>query len=207
MAPCRVITDYSDFRVSQSIMLAKAVMVGCARSEKTMLDEVTARELETLTADLERKQTEAADGAHSQVLAKNMANSQLKGLLKKIARMVNYRAEGDLVTLSLTGFPLVKTITRGAEVPAPTAVRAKSGDNSGEAVVEMKAYSGALVYNVLFKDASLGEDDSGWSMAQSTRRKMLVTKLVPGKTYLFKASYKCRSERMAFSDTIRFIAQ
>jgi hypothetical protein len=203
----RVVYDFSSYGVSQTIVLAKSVKVGCAKSDKTKLDTATVTELDTLIIELEKNQTEASDGARSKILEKNITSNKLKDLLKKIAKDVNYHAEGDTVVLSQTGFPLVKDPTKVESVPKPEAVKIQSGQNHGEATVMMKACPSALVYNVYYKDALLGEDDNGWSITQSTKRKLLITNLTPGKTYLFKTCYKCTSDRLVFSDIIRFVVQ
>jgi len=207
MVQGRVITDYSDYKAVESIKLAKMVKAGCAKSEKTKLDEALDRELGVLTAELEQALAAASDGGRSKIVERNSANSKMKALLKTVARRVNFYAEGDTTALSLSGFPLVKVPIKMGDAPIPTGLKVRSGANHGEAVVEMKAYSGALVYNVLFKDASLGDDGTGWTMVQSTRRKLLIGNLISGKTYLIKACYKSTSTRLVFSSSIFFVAQ
>jgi hypothetical protein len=207
MGQAKVISDFSGYGVSQTIVLSKTVLVGCDKSEKTKLDVATKTELTSLTADLEVKQTDASDGARSKILIKNIAHNKLRDMLKKVAKDVNYHAEGDVAVLTLTGFPLVKEPTKLESVPKPENVKVESGPNHGEVVVNMKPFLSALVYNVYFKDASQGTDDSGWDLVQSSRHKVLIPNLAPGKTYMFKACYKCTSDRLVFSDIVRFVVQ
>ncbi len=93
--------------------------------------------LATVIADYMAKLAARASNASSDVLAFNMARTELEGDLAELGHYVNMVAKGDPVIVDKSGFPSYSTerVVDRSPPAAPTNVRLRHGELSGSVLI------------------------------------------------------------------------
>ncbi|MEI6055473.1 MAG: hypothetical protein WCR55_05360 [Lentisphaerota bacterium] len=128
-------------------------------------------------------------GTKEDTAVKNEKRLTLEGHLTHLGNYVNLVAEGDLVKLDRSGFPLSKLPEPVGFLPAPEKFIVTDGENPGEVYYEMKPNKRAHGYIFIYALVPAPEKLEDWHAKTSSNAKGWVGGLSSGKKYTFKAAY------------------
>lgn len=128
-------------------------------------------------------------GTKEDVAVKNEKRKVLELNLTHLGNYVNSVAEGNLVKLDRSGFPLSKIPESVGFLPAPETFKVTDGENPGEVYYEMKANKRAHGYIVISALVPAPENNEEWHGKTSSMSKGWLSGLQSGKKYAFKAAY------------------
>jgi hypothetical protein len=146
-------------------------------------------------------------GTSADVIKKNMARKVLLIDFHDIGTEVNYQAAGDLVKLQSSGFLLAKIPSKVGLLPKPTGFEVTSGDNSGDFLCNVKAYSKAKMYLFISAPVPSPANFIDWRQSSSSAHKTNIQGFVPGKQYELKCAYLGTEKELVYSDSIFIYAQ
>lgn len=149
----------------------------------------------------------AANGTAKDVTSKNVAKISLLDFLRTTATDVNRQANGDLLKLQSSGFKITKTPAKKGIMPKPTGFKVKTGDNSGEILFQMDAYTEADMYYFYSAAVPAPVDMTDWRLTPSTTRKKNISGYTPDKQYELRCAYKGTEDAMVYSDALLLFAQ
>ena len=129
-------------------------------------------------------------GSVGAVAEKNAARADLIVLLSTIAIQVNLQANGDLVKLQSSGFPLVKHPERRVQ-PVPSNLKVVNGNN-GEmlASVDNSAVGDNGTIFAYTPATNTVTDANLWMLKHANKHSITIKGLTPGVAYKFTAAYK-----------------
>jgi hypothetical protein len=128
---------------------------------------------------------------------RNLSRRKLAGLTKLMAAYVTMIAKGDVTILSESGFPLAKRPqpTPPINVPANLKV-ANAGSGTIQASVDPVKNARVLLFQYT-EDPLV--DTSTWTSITSTKSKLLITGLTPGKKYWIRVAVAGVKEQIKYS--------
>lgn len=154
------------------------------------------------------------DGTKKDTADKNAKRKILEDMLGEIGNYINFTANGDLVMLEGTGFPLAKVKAPVGILPQPKSFKVSDGFDPGAVKVEISFVEKAKGYIVLYYEAKtsgrIPANDSEWQSKLFSKTKGIITGLKSGSKYVFKtAATSARSNETNlynFTETIeRFV--
>lgn len=115
---------------------------------------------------------------------RDASRDRINSMLKPLALYLELMADGDMVKLKSTGFPLRQDAVRktsGGPLPAPADLRVKHGLVSGSLDIHVAKLAGAHSYAVQISSLVDPHDESGWRHAtvSSTAQHILLQGLTP----------------------------
>ena len=158
--------------------------------------------LTQLAESLARFRT-ALEGAKTKaslaIAQKNAARQELEALLKALGLYLMSVANGDLLALASTGYPLTK-VPGPRTISNPGFVTLEKGDSSGEMVASVKPDqpSPGYIFQISSTDPA-AEGETVWNSSGSTVNKYKFTGLVPGKKYWVRVIAIGARGQMAYS--------
>ena len=134
----------------------------------------------------------AKDGTKQDTADKNAKRKILEGMMADLGNYVNTIADGDLVKLEGSGFPLTKVPAPIGILEQPSLFRVGEGIDPGTVKIEMGLVPRATGYIVLYyevrSDGSVPGSDSEWQSKLFSKTTGLITGLKSGKKYVFKSA-------------------
>jgi hypothetical protein len=145
---------------------------------------VTMVALQASISDYLVKLTARESGAKSDTVAFNVARNELEGDLGDNGNYVNIVAGGSLVTVDLSGYPYYNTTSVPDFSPpaAPTDVRVRQGDLSGQIVVRYKPSRARSMNEVEICTADPNVEANWHDAGTFSGGKATITGLTPGTT-------------------------
>ena len=128
-------------------------------------------------------------GTKEDTAVKNKKRATLEEQLAHLGGYVNSIAEGDLVLLDRSGFPLSKLPEPVGFLPAPENFKVTDGENPGEIYYEMKPNKRAHGYIFIYAQVPAPEKLEDWHGKTSSMAKGWIRGLESGKKYAFKSAY------------------
>ena len=125
------------------------------------------------------------DGTKLNTVIKNDKRSVLENKLAHLGNYVNSIAEGDLVKLDSSGFPLSKIPTPVGILPAPVSFKINEGENPGEIYFDITTVKKAKGYIVIYAKVPVPEKLEDWQSKTSSMSKGYMRGLESGKQYAF----------------------
>ncbi len=140
-------------------------------------------------------------------IAKDEALKSLLALLTTMALTVNLQASGNKGKLESSGFTLAAVPGKIGVLAKPEGFKIKSGDNSGDVLLQVKPNPNADIY--LFYSAPVPAPTSmeNWRTIPSKKSKTNVSGYTPGKEYAFRCAYKGSEDTLIYSDIITMFVQ
>jgi hypothetical protein len=149
-------------------------------------------ELQIAINDYSDALIKSKDGTRHDTAEKNVKRNILVKCLADLGNYVNMVADGDIVKLDGSGFPLSKVPEHIGILPAPDFLNITEHPNSGYLNVEIAKVKRARGYIVLYfeksADATVPENNSEWHSKLLSKRTGIIAGLVSGKKYVFKAA-------------------
>lgn len=130
----------------------------------------------------------AKEGSKQDTANKNEKRSELEVNLSNLGNYVNAVANGNIVKLDGSGFPISKLPENIGILPAPDYIHVTDGDNHGELNVEICPVAKALSYTVLYAESPAPENDMDWYNKTFSKSKGTIVGLARGKKYIVKVA-------------------
>jgi hypothetical protein len=134
----------------------------------------------------------AKDGTKQDTADKNAKRKILEEMLADLGNYVNITADGDLVKLEGSGFPLTKIPEPVGILEQPKSFKVTDGIEPGSVTVENSVVAKATGYIVLYyevkTDGIIPANDSEWQSKVFSKASGLITGLKSGKKYVFKSA-------------------
>ncbi len=130
---------------------------------------------------------QAADGSKADTATKNACRLTLENDLSTLGTYVNLIAEGDVVKLQSSGFPLSKLPEPIGILEAPI-LTVHYGDNPGEMAIEISPIPKASGYIVLYAPTPAPADNNDWNSKILSSAKGILTHLKSETKYVLKAA-------------------
>jgi len=132
------------------------------------------------------------DGTKQDTAIKNAKREVLEGMLAMNGNYVNLVADGDLVKLEGSGYPLTKLPEPVGILDQPKSFKVSDGLDPGSVSIEIGVVEKATGYIVLYyevkTDGSEPPPNSLWQSKAFSKTSGLIAGLNSGKKYTFKAS-------------------
>jgi hypothetical protein len=169
---------------------------------------VDAAMLKAQTDTLSAKIVAAADGGKTAVAAKNHQKEIVASLLIQLAQYAETNCKGDMTIFLSTGFtPAGSTKNTTPPVSESTIRKVEPGQNSGEMLITLMKFLGAVSYVVQFATVINGVVGSWTSKpVAGIKPPFLITGLTPGTTYVFQARALTKTGYTDWSESVTRIA-
>ncbi|MCX6158110.1 MAG: hypothetical protein NTY74_09065 [Ignavibacteriae bacterium] len=132
------------------------------------------------------------DGTKQDTAIKNAKRKILEGMLTENGNYVNLVANGDLVKLEGSGYPLTKVPAPIGILEQPKSFKVSDGIDPGTVTVENSGVEKSTGYIVLYYDVTDGtpppSNDSEWLSKLFSKTTGLITGLKSGHKYMFKSA-------------------
>jgi hypothetical protein len=147
---------------------------------------------------------QAADGDKGKIAARDALREKITADLKKLAKYIELKADGNLQILESTGYELSKDRTpAGSEpLPAPENLKLRKGGLSGVLIASSAAVKGAASYEThICPGESIAP--ANWSQACITKgcRRIELSGLTPGALYNVRVRAINQNGPGSWSDT------
>jgi len=134
----------------------------------------------------------AKDGTKQDTAKKNAKRKILEGMLAENGNYVNLIANGDLVKLEGSGYPLTKVPAPVGILEQPSYFKVMDGIDPGSVKIENSPVAKSTGYIVLFYEIKDGvpppASDSEWQKCIFSKTTGLITGLKSGSKYMFKSA-------------------
>lgn len=127
-------------------------------------------------------------GTKQDIAIKNNKKALLESELSHLGNYVNSIAEGNLVILDGSGFPISKPHAPIGLLTAPEYLILSPGPNPGEVIMDIAIVPKARGYVGLYASYPPPEDNTQWHSILFTKSKGTVSGLKSGQRYAFKAA-------------------
>jgi hypothetical protein len=149
--------------------------------------------------------TGASLGDSLKIIIKNDLKEKLIVLLREMGDWIEKHSNGDELALISSGFKLAKP-RKEISLQNPVEFVIMPGKNNGEIIMQVKRVKGAKAYMYQYTPDPL-TDDSKWETINSTRRKIVLTKLPLGVKFLFRMAAIGPRNQVVYTDILqRYIA-
>ncbi|MFZ4592301.1 MAG: hypothetical protein ACOYN6_14970 [Ignavibacteria bacterium] len=132
------------------------------------------------------------DGTKQDTAIKNANRAALLEILTDLGNYVNMTADGDLVRLEGSGYPLTKVPSPIGILEQPATFKVLDGIDPGSVKIENSVVAKATGYIVLFYQIKDGVapplNDSEWQKCLFSKTTGLITGLKSGCKYMFKSA-------------------
>ncbi len=146
----------------------------------------------TAIEDYSNALVKAKDGTKQDTADKNAKRKILEGMMADLGNYVNTIADGDLVKLEGSGFPLSKVPAPVGVLEQPSIFRVGEGIDPGTVKIEIGLVPRATGYIVLYyevrSDGTVPGSDAEWQSKLFSKTTGLITGLKSGKKYVFKSA-------------------
>jgi hypothetical protein len=134
----------------------------------------------------------AKDGTKQDTAVKNAKREILEGMLADNGNYVNLVADGNLVMLEGSGYPLTKPAEPVGILNQPKSFKITDGIDPGSVTVEINSVERSTGYIVLYyevkEDVPAPANDSLWQKSLFSKTTGLITGLKSGSKYMFKCA-------------------
>lgn len=131
---------------------------------------------------------QAESRAMADIAVRNERATVLRSLLVNLARYVNNVAQGDLDMALSSGFELAKKPEPSTSLGVPLKLEVRLSEFEGALNVSWKGVEDARMYQV-YMNVTDPSDANAWTVAAvSTRTRVRITGLEPGKYYSFRVT-------------------
>ena len=148
--------------------------------------------LQTGITDYSKALIKSKDGTKQDTADKNAKRLVLEGYLSTLGNYVNLTADGDLVMLEGSGFPLTKIPEPVGILLPPKSFEVTEGENPGSVNIEISPMEKAEGYIVLYfplgADGIAPANNSEWHSKIFSKATGIITGLTSGIKYIFKAA-------------------
>jgi hypothetical protein len=147
----------------------------------------------------------ASGGSKEDILVRDAKRESLVFQLRNLGNAVTAAAQGDMVILTSSGFPLNKEPTPTSPLVKPDAPKVYAGVSAGEInVVAKKQVGNERVDYMISTDPTA---ESSWKAYNSSKSKYLFTDLISGQRYYIKYALQGVRDQEVESDVVSYIAQ
>jgi hypothetical protein len=126
-------------------------------------------------------------GSKADTVTKNTYRLTLENDLSRLGAYVNLMADGDMLKLQSSGFPLSKLPEPIGILDAPV-LTVHYGENPGEMGIEISPIPKASGYIVLYAPTPAPLDNNDWNSKNLSSAKGILTHLKSETKYVFKAA-------------------
>ena len=168
------------------------------------VDQATLKaQTDTLTAKI----AAAADGGKTAVAEKNHQKEVVVKLLIQLAQYAEANCKDDMTIFLSTGFTPAAS-TKNTTPPVSESIRkVEPGQNSGEMLITLMKFLGAVSYVVQFAPVVNGVVGSWTSKpVPAIKPPFLITGLTPGTTYVFQARALTKTGYSDWGESVTRIA-
>ena len=130
----------------------------------------------------------SVEGTKKDTAHKNEKRRKLKLQISNLGNYVNSVANGDLVKLDSSGFPLSKLPEPVGILPHPDYIHVIDGENHGELAVEISNVPKASGYIVLYSEVPAPADFKNWHSKTFSKARGVLVDLKSATKYAFKGA-------------------
>lgn len=146
--------------------------------------------------------TRAQDGTKAETSVKKTKRAVLESLLKQLSLYVQLVGNDNATMVATTGFLEARKNTVITYLPVPGGIVASEGPNSGSLQVKCNVIASARYYEFRYCQVT-GTDEPFWHTVVSTRSKIVIEGLTPGKEYALQVLVSTAKTRSGWSKEIR----
>jgi hypothetical protein len=149
---------------------------------------------------------QANDGGAGAVVRRDKARTDMEQVLRLLATYVQHASEGDRVALLSSGFPLQRQRGGAAVQPiaAPTGLKIRRGNASGQAVVRCTRVPTARVYEWRYAPAAT---PNVWTLSDTAAAaSRVIDGLVPATLYVVQVRAHGRVGASDWSESVTLVA-
>jgi hypothetical protein len=145
-------------------------------------------DLTTVREALVKAIAKAESRAMADIALRNEVASILRTLMVNLARYVNNVAQGDLNVALSSGFELAKKPEPSTSLGVPLKLEVRLSDFEGALNVSWKGVEDARMYQVYMNETDPSDANAWTVVAVSSRTRVRITDLQPGKFYSFRVT-------------------
>jgi hypothetical protein len=153
---------------------------------------VTLLAYKTAISDYSTALVKSKDGTKQDTAIKNAKREILVGMMNDLGNYVNLTADGNLVMLEGSGFPLTKQPEPIGILEQPKSFKVSDGIDPGSVSVEIGIVEKSTGYIILYyevkEDVPAPANDSLWQKSLFSKTTGLITGLKSGSKYMFKCA-------------------
>jgi len=148
--------------------------------------------LKSAISDYSTALVKCKDGTKQDTAIKNAKRKILEGMLADNGNYINLIADGDLVMLEGSGYPISKVPEPIGILEQPKSFKVTDGIDPGSVSIENSIVEKSTGYIVLYYEIKAGAappvNDSEWQSKLFSKTTGLITGLKSGSKYMFKAA-------------------
>ncbi|MEI6056563.1 MAG: hypothetical protein WCR55_10955 [Lentisphaerota bacterium] len=180
--------DFTRVKDTELAQTARIIVANMSNNPNFSVPLPTLTVVHDATEDYYEALLKCSDGTKQDTAIKKVKRSVLSAHLAHLGNYVNYIAEGNIVKLDSSGFPLSKIPTPVGILNAPDYIKVIDGGNPGCVWVDIGIVRKATGYIVLFALCPAPEENKDWQSKLFSKSSGLMLGLQSGKKYAFKAS-------------------
>ena len=209
--PIKAVTNYRRMAAESVVSTSNAIQAHFNNNPNLVGAPSLPVDMATLKAAtdlLSAKIATAAEGGKTAVAEKNHQKEVVVKLLKLFARYAEMNCKDDMTIFLSFGFTPAAS-TKKKTAPVSESIRkVEPGPNSGEMLITLMKYLGAISYLVQWAPVVPGSVPSSWTSkpVPATRPPFLITGLTPGTTYVFQARALTKTGYSDWSESVTRIA-
>lgn len=190
-------------KLKSSDLVAKSMLI-----EKSMdgninfpLPEPTIADITAKRMELETFISRSANGDKEIIAGRKVVYEELLAMLKKLAKYVSYRADGNESIILSSGYGVRNQKTPITQISRPENLRVNRAERQGEIKLRWKTVRGAMIYSVEITSTDPSDPNTKWTRDSSiTRITHTINNLTPGTYYWFRVCAIGRKETSAYSN-------
>ena len=171
------------------VVRGTAIQTGLTGNSKFPNPPVDLAALKTDIDTLSALMAEALDGSKKVIAQKNKQREAVIKKLRLLGRYVEVTSDGDMTTLTTSGFQAASTAKAPpAPLPLPVIRSVEPGAVSGEIVVQVQRVKGAKSYEIRYGAVANGAPPSSWTSKAipGVKPPAGISGLTPGTLYAFQ---------------------
>ncbi len=149
------------------------------------------------------------DGSTKDTTDKKNKRKDMEKMLHDNGQYINLIAQGDMLMLTGTGYPLSNPRTPVGILDAPPQPKLRTDNTPRVLKVNVKANNKAKIYvYLLARDpAPAKPEDEGWRRITDTASSIVIRNLESGQRYRVRVAYKATEDTLRFSEPVSIIVQ
>jgi len=147
----------------------------------------------------------ASGGSRADILVRDAKRDSIVFQMRNLGNAVTAVAQGDLIKLESSGFPISKDRMPTPPLVKPDAPKVYPGVSAGQIAVIAKKQIGNERIDYMI--SAQPDNESSWKAYNSSKSKYLFTNLASGQRYYIKYALQGVREQEVESDVVSYIAQ
>ncbi|MEI7478632.1 MAG: hypothetical protein WCJ81_09485 [bacterium] len=211
MRKLKAIISFEKYKDLEVADIASHIILSMTNNASFPAPPVPLKTIQTALTAYNEALKKSYEGSKADTATKNLKRKDLQALLSTLGNYVNLVADGDVVMLDNSGYPISKIPETVGVLPPPAYLHVTDSDVKGQLHVAVSPVAKATVYVILYCEAPAPEDNSKWQAKLLTRSTGTISGLKSTTRYVFKAA-ACSTasselNEYKFSDPVERVTQ